>query len=232
MTVDLEPDLRSNTSKNVETIVPKLLELFDQRKIDATFFVVSNIVEKHESLIKDISKKHEIASHSHTHAWLNLVNANWEIQKSKETLQQYGHNPLGFRAPGFITTENHLQLLKENGYVYDASFARFFPGRYSHLTMPRKPFVKEGILEFPLPTFVYPSINAGLPYLKLFHPLSRIFPKPSMLYLHPWELMEKGELNEPNSAITRMLQRNTGEKSWKILENVPPLRIRSMRWSP
>ena len=219
MTVDLEPDLRSSSSKSVELVVPKLLELFDEHKIKSTFFVVSNLLEKHESIIKDISKKHEVASHSHTHSWLNPVNANWEIQKSKEELLKYGHKVEGFRAPGFRITLDHFQLLKDHKYTYDASLARYFPGRYSNMLMPGKPFVKEGVREFPMPTFIYPSINAGLPYLKLFHPVSTIFPKPYMFYLHPWELMEKKDLSVPTSTISKMLQRNTGEKAWTILRN-------------
>ncbi|MBS3165849.1 polysaccharide deacetylase family protein [Candidatus Woesearchaeota archaeon] len=217
MTVDLEPDLRSTSCKSLE-VIPKLLELFDEFHIKSTFFVVSSLLEKHESIIKDISKKHEIASHSHTHSWLNPVNASWEMQKSKEELQKYGHKVEGFRAPGFVITSDHFQLLKDHKYTYDASLARYFPGRCNNMLMPRKPFVKDRVREFPMPTFIYPSLNAGLPYLKLFHPVSTIFPKPYMFYLHPWELMEKKELTEP-TTISKMLQRNTGEKAWRILRN-------------
>ena len=83
MTVDLENDLRSDKCQSINSVVPKLLDFFDDQKIKATFFTVSSLLEKYESEIKEISKKHEIASHSHTHSWLNEKNAEFEIGHSK-----------------------------------------------------------------------------------------------------------------------------------------------------
>ena len=74
MTVDLENDLRSSKCQSITSIVPKLLDYFDDQKIKATFFTVSSLLEKYENEIKEISQKHEIASHSHTHNWLNNHN--------------------------------------------------------------------------------------------------------------------------------------------------------------
>src|SRR3989338_574388 len=169
MTVDLEPDLGSRECKSMHTVIPRLLEFFDQHTIKATFFTVTSLLEKYESEIKDISRRHEIAAHSHTHHWLNPVNAEWEIKKSKEVLAEHGIECKGFRAPGFITTPDHLELLRKYDYTYDASFARFFPGRYQHLALPGKPFQREGMTIFPMPTMVYPAVNSGLSYLKLLH---------------------------------------------------------------
>ncbi len=233
MTVDLEPDLGSHEGKNCKSmikVVPQLLNLFDDHKIKATFFTVTSLLEKYETPIKEISQKHEIASHSHTHHVLNPVNACWEMKSSKEKLKEYGINAQGFRAPQFITTTEHFQLLKNAGYSYDASLARCYPSRYCHLTLPGKPFVKEGVVEFPTPNFAYPVLNSGLPYLKLFHPVSRLFPQPYLFYLHPWEFLEKKELKE-NSLLTRgsftsnpstsnfLLTQNCGQKAWEIFEN-------------
>ena len=98
MTVDLENDLRSNRCKSIEIIVPKLLDLFDDQKIKSTFFVVTSLLEKYETEIKEIAKKHEIASHSHTHAWLNNKNVEFEIGESKRKMKEFGINCQGFRA--------------------------------------------------------------------------------------------------------------------------------------
>ena len=218
MTVDLENDLRSNRCKSIETIVPKLLDFFNDNNIKATFFTVTNLLEKYESEIKAISKKHEIASHSHTHSWLNPKNTEFEIKKSKEKFEEHGIKCLGFRAPGAITTENHFQILKKYSYKYDSSLATFFPRRYNNLNLPKKPFFKEGILEFPIPTFVYPLVNSSLSYLKLFHPVSKIFPHKYLFYLHPWEFLEKKDLPS-GSLIKSALRRNSGKKAWKIFKN-------------
>lgn len=227
MTVDLEPDLGSrdfNSCKSMANVVPKLLNLFDDHKIKATFFTVTSLLEKYEYQIKEISQKHEIASHSQTHRVLNPVNTTWEMKTSKETLREYGITASGFRAPMFITTAEHFKILKSIGYSYDASLARCYPTRYCHLTLPPKPFVKEGIVEFPMPNFIYPLLNSGLPYLKLLNPFSRLFPKPYLFYLHPWEFLEKKELKE-NSLLTDspstsnvLLTKNCGQKAWNIFE--------------
>ncbi|MBS3169493.1 polysaccharide deacetylase family protein [Candidatus Woesearchaeota archaeon] len=213
MTIDLEPDLGSRECKSMIEVIPKLLNFFDDQKIRATFFTVTSLLEKYESQITEIAKKHEIASHSHTHHALNPVNARWEMEKSREVLKEHGINVYGFRAPMFVTTKDHLKLVKETGYTYDASFARYLPTRYRNLTLPGKPFVKEGIQEFPTPNFVYPLVNSGMPYLKLFHPISRSFPKPYLFYLHPWEFLKKTDLTG-NALLTH----NCGQKAWTIFE--------------
>lgn len=216
MTVDLEPDLRSDRCISMASAVPKLLDFFDEHRIKATFFTVTSLLEKYETQIKEIAKKHEIASHSHSHAWLTKANAEQEIKVSKEKLKGFKIPCQGFRAPGFIVPSDHFPLLKKHGYSYDASLARFFPGRYANFRLPQRPFYHQGLLEFPLPTFVPPLINAGLPYLKLFHPLSKLFPQRYMLYLHPWEFLEKKDLHS-GSFLKTLLRRNSGEKAWGIL---------------
>lgn len=214
MTVDLENDLRSDRCKSMEVIVPRLLNFFDDYKIKATFFTVTSLLEKYESEIKEIAKKHEIASHSHTHSWLNPGNAEFEIKKSKEKLKEFGINCRGFRAPGAMITKNHFKLLEKYGYKYDSSLASFFPGRYCNLNLPKKPFVKKGIVEFPIPNFIF-GINSSLSYLKLFYPIS--FKQKYLFYLHPWEFLEKEDLPS-GSLIRNLLRRNSGKKAWKIFK--------------
>lgn len=216
MTVDLEPDLRSSKSKSVEMVIPKLLNYFDDMKIRATFFTVTNLLEKHEEVIKEISKKHEIASHSHSHNWLNQKNAELEISFSKKRLEEFGIKCSGFRAPGLITTKDHFSLLKKNGYLYDSSLGTFFPGRYNNFGMKQTPFLRSGILEFPIPTFVPPVINSGLNYLRLLYPISKTFPQKYLFYLHPWEFLEKKDLPKNKSFLQNVLSQKSGKKTWKI----------------
>ncbi|MBT4538866.1 polysaccharide deacetylase family protein [Candidatus Woesearchaeota archaeon] len=218
MTVDLENDLQSQQCVSIHKIVPKLLNYFDDNKIKATFFTVSNLLEKYESEIKEIAKKHEIASHSYTHPWLNKNNAEFEIKTSKEKFEEFNINIKGFRAPGMIITKDHFKLLKKHNYSYDSSIGKFFPGRYQNLSSPQKPFIKENLPELPIPTTIYPFINSGLSYLKLFHPVSKLFPKKYMFYLHPWEFLEKKDLPKNNSMISNFLRRNSGKKAWNIFE--------------
>jgi len=41
-----------------------------------------------------------------------------------------------------------------------------------------------------------------------------------MFYLHPWEFLEKSDLPQEKlkSFLGKLLQRNTGDKAWKIFE--------------
>jgi len=219
MTVDLENDLRSDRCNSMELVVPKLLDFFDDHKIKATFFTVTSLLDKYESEIKEISRKHEIASHSHTHEWLNYNNSEYEIKKSKKKLEEFRIKCFGFRAPGFIIIKDHFKLLNKYGYKYDSSMGVFFPGRYNNLLIKQKPFVKQDIVEFPMPTMVYPLINSGMSYMKLFHPFSKYLPKRYMFYLHPWEFLNQNDLPKSNSLIKYLLRRNSGKKAWEIFEN-------------
>ncbi len=230
LTVDLEGDLDTKETVSLEKIVPRLLDLFEERKIHATFFVVSELLHTHKDLILKIqSKGHEIASHSQTHSFLNSKNSLKEIQESRKEFLSLGIHVYGFRAPSYITANTHFANLRESGYSYDSSLAAFWPGRYHNLWMgfhPR-PFVqrlqgKKGlrhrqIVELPMPTFIWPFINSGLSYLKLFDPISRFFPLQYMFYLHPWEFLEKSQLPS-RGFLGSLLQRNCGARAWWLFK--------------
>ena len=81
MSIDFEYDFDNDSSTEGIKLIPKLLDLFDDNGITATFFVVGRLAEPFEDLIKEINKKHEIASHSYSHAHLNRLN---EQQLSNE----------------------------------------------------------------------------------------------------------------------------------------------------
>ena len=205
MTVDLEPDLRSKNCKSIELVLPKLLEFFDQQNIKATFFTVTSLLEKYESEIKEIAKKHEIASHSHTHSWLNKNNAEYEISQSKKILEEHNLKCFGFRAPKFITTKNHFSLLRKYNYQYDSSFTN-------------KTFQINTINN--ISSFRFPSPSSGLSYRKLLHPISKFFPQSKLFYLHPWEFLKKSDLPKATSLTPLLLKRNSGKKAWNLFQNI------------
>ena len=233
LTIDLEGDLDTNNTISLIKVVPKLLDLLDQKKISATFFVVSNLLESHLELIQEIQVRgHEIGSHSNTHSFLNSQNSLIEMQISKKKFEDAGIKVTGFRAPSYITANSHFEDLKNARYKYDSSLAVFWPGRYRNfwLGFRPKPFVQTiqnpdtnaiKIVELPMPTFLWPCINSGLSYLKLFHPLSLLLFRPQyMFYLHPWEFLEYSDLpNTKKSTVGRLLSRNSGEKAWGIFES-------------
>lgn len=226
MTVDLEYDWESKDSKSWDTIVPKLLDFFDQNKIRATFFVVGRLIEEHEDIIRKIAEKHEIGSHSFTHANLSKLSREElekEIKFTKSVLEDMGIKCEGFRCPFGITPKNLLGLLQENGYKYDSSMLNgYFPGRY--LRFKEKPFkVSNGLVELPIPAMKYFKLAPfSLSYIRLLYPLSlRMIPeKPLVFNLHPHEFLNEKPGKEISLFVRHFGSRYQGDKAWKILEKV------------
>src|SRR3989338_10154716 len=105
LTLDLEYDFETDKLDNLK-FIPKLLNFFDDNDVRATFFCLGELAKENEDLIKEIHKKHEIASHSFSHVRLNKLNdfeLENEIKKSKESFKEIGIDVKGFRAPYFMT---------------------------------------------------------------------------------------------------------------------------------
>jgi polysaccharide deacetylase family protein (PEP-CTERM system associated) len=172
MTVDLEDWHHSIDSipfedwdkyeSRVEANTHKILELFKQHNINATFFILGYIAEKYPSLIKEISSLgHEIATHGHAHRLVyrqtpqefreDLKRA---IGVIENTAQQ---KVLGYRAPYWtITKESYwaLDILQEEGIKYDSSIFPMKTYLYGIPDAPLYPYVvKENngnkLIEFP-----------------------------------------------------------------------------------
>jgi polysaccharide deacetylase family protein (PEP-CTERM system associated) len=191
----------------------RVLELFAEHGFKATFFVLGWIAERNPSLIREISKAgHEIASHGYGHqrvTFLSRSEFRADIQRSREVIEDAcGIRVNGYRAPTFSITRQNLwalQILAEEGFVYDSSI---FPIRHDHYGIPDAPRFPhrrqlEGglsILEFPISTARIAGINlpvTGGGYLRLLPmrymlwALSRIHGadrQPAVLYFHPWEI--------------------------------------------
>lgn len=85
-------------------ITPQVLKTLDKHEVKATFFMLSNNVQRNPDIAKNIVKKgHEIANHSKTHINLNSVNKSrieFEvIQSQKEIEAATGVKPTLFRPP-------------------------------------------------------------------------------------------------------------------------------------
>ncbi len=233
ISVDLEYDWGSKKTSNLVEIVPRLLDFFDVHEIKATFFVLGDLADRFEGLIKDISKKHEIGSHGFSHRILNRISkkeVEYEVARSKKVLEDLGIRVYGFRSPECIFPVYLGKLLKKNGYVYDSSISRFiFPGRYSRVFVSTKPYIadagnitKKGrdILELPIPNFSILSLPFGFPWIRLFYPLSLWRLKMRyMFYMHPCEFLGKSVGKGENPLIRFFYGRNRGRKAWDIFEN-------------
>lgn len=223
LTIDLEewyhPEyVKDKVSRSKEERVIKnldrILSILRERRVNATFFVVGEILEKHpEVQEKVIENGHEVAFHGYYHKplWeLNEKEFELEIRKFHSLMKERCR---GFRAPSFSLnnkTKWGLKVLELARYKYDSSI---FPtktplyGQFGAPTRPYKPshqdLAKEDektkLWEFPLLTYGVSRLRvpvAGGFYLRTL-PVSlieRAIKKmnkhvfPAVVFFHTWEL--------------------------------------------
>jgi peptidoglycan/xylan/chitin deacetylase (PgdA/CDA1 family) len=172
------------------------LELFARTGTSATLFVIAEDVldrGKLPLLQAAVAAGHEIGSHSVTHGRLtnmDLAAKRREIRESRDMLQSaLGVEVLGFRAPGFHSDAQCLELINDAGYAYDSSE---LAGHGNGAGTPYRPLRDQALVELPVPAITpfslpfHPSyslvvgqwiFNAGLarhrrggaPFVLLFH---------------------------------------------------------------
>jgi peptidoglycan/xylan/chitin deacetylase (PgdA/CDA1 family) len=110
--------------------LPRFAELFDQHGIQATFFVVGRDPEEDPEgrrLLEQLAAAgHELANHSWAHRYeltrLPRARIAEEIDRGHAAVAACaGAAPTGFRAPGYETSAELIDLLVERGYAYDSS---------------------------------------------------------------------------------------------------------------
>ena len=189
----------------------RLLEIFQQSGVKATFFVLGWVAEKFPSLVQEIAAEgHEIASHGHGHRLVyDLTRAAFrdDVRRSKDVLESTVAQPVyGYRAPSYSVTARSLwalDVLIEEGFRYDSSIFPIHHDRYGIPTSPRHPYVLQreySLVEAPASTvrcgpFNLPVAGGGyfriLPYAWTRWGISRLNQaerEPAIFYLHPWEI--------------------------------------------
>jgi polysaccharide deacetylase family protein (PEP-CTERM system associated) len=210
----------------VERNTSKILNLLSVRNIHATFFVLGWVAERNPRLVKLIaSAGHEIASHGYSHQLVTSQTQSAfrdDIRKAKTILEDIiSKKVCGYRAPSFsITTKTiwALEILIEEGYMYDSSIFPVFHDRYGIPTASR--FVNQVKNQAGMIWEVPPSVAkifglsvpcAGGGYFRLYpYFVSRRLLQsiaqqgaPLVMYMHPWEF----DPNQPRmdgSFISRL----------------------------
>src|SRR5712671_6766891 len=103
--------------------LPRLLEMFDRRKVKVTSHMVGAAVENHPAPAKEIVQRgHEPAGHGQTRTPQYSMTSEQERKSytdSAATIEQVtGVRPVGFNAFGLQGTAQTLQILQELGYTY------------------------------------------------------------------------------------------------------------------
>ena len=198
--------LPSNLARNTE----RLLDLFAERGVRATFFVLACAAPRVRSqLERMIDEGHEVASHGHRHVratWVEREDFREDLRSGKALLEDLlGHEVRGFRAPYFAVTEENLWALDEirdAGFVYDSSVCPVKNFAYGVPAAPERPHrLTNGLIEIPLSQkklLGYRFMVGGGFYLRAY-PLwltrsllrLRDTSLPRVLYIHTWELDDR-----------------------------------------
>lgn len=198
----------------------KILDLLKRKDVKATFFVTGNFAKINPELVNRIKDEgHEVACHGVDHFEPKKSDSKESMKILKKVTKIYG-----YRQPRMF--EISYKDLMAAGYKYDSSVnPAFIPGRYNHFDIPRKPFMKEGILE--IPTSVATLMRVPLFWLAL-----HLFPKGMYLkfakmsikktgyfatYFHPWEFSD--ELKS-YKEVPGYIKKDSGDKLIKRLEFV------------
>lgn len=210
----------SRVSGNTE----RLLDIFDESGVRATFFVLGWVAERFPGLVRRIvARGHELASHGYGH---QLVYAQTprkfreDLQRARTALEAaVGVAVVGYRAPSFSIVQSSLwalDVLIDEGYLYDSSI---YPIRHDRYGLPGWPrhfhrIERPGGTIWEVPGSTVRRVGANLPiggggYFRLlpytwtrygFRCLNRVEERPGMFYLHPWEL----DPTQPRIPASRM----------------------------
>jgi polysaccharide deacetylase family protein (PEP-CTERM system associated) len=119
----------------------RVLDLFDEFDVKATFFVLGWIAEREPGLVREIADRgHEIASHGYGHELVYDIGPERfreDLRRSREILEGITGRPvIGYRAPSYSITARSmwaLDILIEEGFAYDSSI---FPVRHDIYGVP------------------------------------------------------------------------------------------------
>jgi hypothetical protein len=117
-----------------QTAIPRFLELFNENKIKATFFLVgwdANLKSNRLLIERIVDDGHEIENHTMTHPFgfrkLSGEKKENEIKSCEKVVEELtGRTPIGFRAPGYDIDEETIKILEDRGYKYDSSILPTF----------------------------------------------------------------------------------------------------------
>jgi polysaccharide deacetylase family protein (PEP-CTERM system associated) len=200
--------MESRVCRNTE----RLLALFEETGVSATFFILGWVAERYPSLIQQIARQgHEIASHGYAHRLVydqTRQAFREDVARAKALLEDIsGQAVYGYRAPSYSITPRSLwafDVLLETGHRYDSSIFPIHHDRYGIPASSRQAYsvtrAAGTILELPASTCRIGGMNlpvGGGGYFRLLPYawtrfgidwINRVEHRPAIFYIHPWEI--------------------------------------------
>jgi polysaccharide deacetylase family protein (PEP-CTERM system associated) len=200
----------SSQESRVERNMHRILDMFSEHDVKATFFTLGWIAERHPQMVRRLVEEgHELASHGWSHVRVTQQQPDEfrdDVTRTKALLEDVGGVEVkGYRAASYSIGKDNLWALDElraAGYRYSSSI---FPIRHDLYGMPDAPRFAfrpgdDDFLEFPVTTVALAGRNlpcAGggwfrlLPYGITRWALQRVNQREgqsAIFYFHPWEI--------------------------------------------
>lgn len=195
----------------VEDNVYRVIDLFAEADVKATFFTLGWVAKRHPDMIRRIADAgHELASHGYDHARVFTFTRSEfaeDIRKARDIIEDCsGVRVTGYRAPSFSIDQRTpwaFAELAEQGYAYSSSVAPVVHDHYGWPEAPRfafKPLPWSSLVELPVTTAILGGrrVAAGgggffrvLPYgfsRWAIRQVNRTEGRPAVFYFHPWEV--------------------------------------------
>lgn len=190
----------------------RLLRLLDEQQVQATFFVLGWVAERHPELVRQIGAGgHEIGCHSYWHRLVYDMGPDEfraDLRRARQAIEDITSKPVvAYRAPSYSITRRSrwaIEVLAEEGFRYDSSIFPIHHDRYGIPDAPSHPYAEHSsagvVWEFPLTVVRLFGTNvpvAGGGYFRLypvrlsihwFEQVNRRTGQPFVFYVHPWEL--------------------------------------------
>jgi polysaccharide deacetylase family protein (PEP-CTERM system associated) len=209
--------------------VLSLLEILDELKASATFFLLGESIIHCPDIVAEIANRgHEIACHGHCHKPVMQLSPD-EFRRDVESaldaiLRVSPNRPIGYRAPFFSINKNciwALEILSNLGFTYDSSLhdSPKIPERIKPI--PQHPFTLElpsgnELKEFPISLFRFSGFNLPIGGGTYWRVLPQFFlrfalrslikrnPTSPVLYFHPYEFDPQPlKLHLPQKATSK-----------------------------
>lgn len=227
----IERETWDSLALRVEDNVLRILDLFAEAEVKATFFTLGWVAQRNGALMRRIvAAGHELASHGFDHARVfTFTPAQFaaDIERARKTLEDAsGARITGYRAPSFSFDQRTpwaYRVLAEQGYAYSSSVAPIAHDHYGWREAPRfafKPLPWSELVEIPVTTAILGGkrVAAGgggffrvLPYgfsRWAIRQVNRRDGRPAVFYFHPWEI-DPAQPRVPGAPLRSRLRHYT-----------------------
>lgn len=215
----------------VERNCDAILEMFADAGVEATFFTLGWVAQRHPRLVRRIAEEgHELASHGWDHDRVFRMTPDQfahDLEISRKAIEDAGGAAIsGYRAPSFSIDQRTPwahEVLAEQGYAYSSSVAPVAHDHYGWREAPRfafRPLADSEFVEIPVTTAVFAGrrLAAGgggffrvLPYgfsRWAIRQVNRRDQRPAVFYFHPWEV-DPGQPRVANAPVKSRLRHYT-----------------------